>query len=454
MSNPVNTFAYSGVLIELNTDLSADGSTLTGGYKVLGYSTHRPFFKFYYPNKNVSPKKISIANQSAEYYDSYQTLEQTIPYGHVFNTIQDVVDFLNGYGKWLDTQGFKFERFSGELKEVINWQTSIREFLFWVQNNFSSGSAITVSPGADGFSLDTNNSVVGKLRNLAGDYSILDAGGRKLDIKNISTKRIGKTFELSVKRGEEGLYNIALNTVQKEHILLFDNKTVFSDIIYEPYTGFRQERLKLVGWKTGGWNGDYYAPGFIFDSAQVTYWLQNQDYKIGDTVEHQGKFYVANTNHNSGLTFVTSNWRIKTEKPAPQLIPNFDYKLQQFNDFYNLETNNFDESQQSLAEHLIGYQSRDYLENLFVNDISQYKFYQGYIREKGTQSAIDKLLKAKYEEQDISLDIYPEWMIRVGKIGNVDSTENIQYKISDAEFTSERQSVELVDTTNQTRPIS
>ena len=451
VSNPVNTFAYSGVLIELNTDLSADGSTLTGGYKVLGYSTHRPFFKFYYPNKNVSPKKISIANQSAEYYDSYQTLEQTIPYGHVFNTIQDVVDFLNGYGKWLDTQGFKFERFSGELKEVINWQTSIREFLFWVQNNFSSGSAITVSPGADGFSLDTNNSVVGKLRNLAGDYSILDAGGRKLDIKNISTKRIGKTFELSVKRGEEGLYNIALNTVQKEHILLFDNKTVFSDIIYEPYTGFRQERLKLVGWKTGGWNGDYYAPGFIFDSAQVTYWLQNQDYKIGDTVEHQGKFYVANTNHNSGLTFVTSNWRIKTEKPAPQLIPNFDYKLQQFNDFYNLETNNFDESQQSLAEHLIGYQSRDYLENLFVNDISQYKFYQGYIREKGTQSAIDKLLKAKYEEQDISLDIYPEWMIRVGKIGNVDSTENIQYKISDAEFTSERQSVELVDTTNQTR---
>ena len=72
VSNPVNTFAYSGVLIELNTDLSADGSTLTGGYKVLGYSTHRPFFKFYYPNKNVSPKKISIANQSAEYYDSYQ----------------------------------------------------------------------------------------------------------------------------------------------------------------------------------------------------------------------------------------------------------------------------------------------------------------------------------------------------------------------------------------------
>ena len=450
-SNPVESYNYSGVLIELNTDLSADGSTLLGGYKVLGYSTGKPFFHFYYPNKNVKPKKINVANQSAEYYGTYQTNLQTIPYGHVFNTIQDTVDFLNGYGKYLETQGFEFERFSNELKEVINWETAIKEFLFWVQNNFSAGSAITVSPAAEGFSLETENSVVGKLKNIAGDYSILDAGGRKLDIKNISTKRVGKTFELSVKAGNEGVYGIALNTVQKEHLLLFDNNTVFSDIIYDPYTGFRQERLKLVGWKTGGWNGDYYAPGFIFDAAQVTYWLQNTDYKIGDTVEYQGKFYVAKANHNSGSKFENSNWSIKNEKPAPQLIPNFDYKIAQFNDFYDLETNNFDESQQSLAQHLIGYQSRDYLENLFVNDISQYKFYQGYIREKGTQSAIDKLLKAKYEEQDLDLNLYPEWMVRVGRIGNVDSTESIQISLKNADFTSNSQSIELKDNTNETR---
>ena len=83
-----------------------------------------------------------------------------------------------------------------------------------------------------------------------------------------------------------------MNTVQKEHILLFDNSTVFADIIYDPFTGFRQQRLKIVGWKTAGWNGDYYAPGFVFDAAQVTYWLANTDYRIGDSVEYQGKFYV------------------------------------------------------------------------------------------------------------------------------------------------------------------
>jgi hypothetical protein len=236
--------------------------------------------------------------------------------------------------------------------------------------------------------------------------------------------------------------------VQKEHILLFDNNTVFADIIYDPFTGFRQQRLKLVGWKTSGWNGDYYAPGFVFDAAQVTYWLANTDYRLGDSVEYQGKFYVAKVNHNSGSTLINANWTLKNNKPAPQLIPNFDYKISQFNDFYNLETNNFDESQQQLAQRLIGYQSRDYLENLFVNDVSQYKFYQGYIREKGTQNAIDKILKAKYEGEDIELDLYPEWMIRTGKFGNTDSIESIQLTLKDDEITADPQSIELFDTTD------
>ena len=47
-----------------------------------------------------------------------------------------------------------------------------------------------------------------------------------------------------------------------------------------------------------------------------------------------------------------------------QLIPNFVYKISQFNKFYDLESNNFDESQEQLAQRLIGYQNRDYLENI------------------------------------------------------------------------------------------
>jgi len=451
-SNPVESFNYSGVLIEKNTDTSTDGSTILGGYKVLGYSTTKPYFKFNYPVKTTTHSAVSVEGATpVKRFNAFQETTQTIPYGYVFNTIQDVTDFLFGYGHWLEDQGFKFNKFSTELKETLNWANAVREFLFWTTQEWAPGSAVTVSPAADGFELDTNNSIVGKLRNLSGDYSLLDAGGRKIDIGEISTKRIGKTFELGIKSDSIGLYNVALNTVQKEHILLFDNSTVFADIIYDQATGFRQQRLKLVGWKTAGWNGDYYAPGFMFDAAQVFYWTANTDYSIGDTVEYQGKFYVAKVNHNSTSVFDNTNWRLKANKPAPQLIPNFDYKISQFNDFYNLESNNFDDSQQQLAQRLIGYQSRDYLENLFVNDVSQYKFYQGYIREKGTQNAIDKILKAQYEGEDINLELYPEWMIRTGRFGNTDSVENIQITLKDDETKADPQSIELFDTTNETR---
>ena len=458
-SNPVESFEYSGVLIEKNTDTttSTDGSTVTdvGGYKVLGYSTSKPFFRFTYPAKSSNSKKISVAGSvSVEQHSNFQETVQTIPYGYVFTTIQDVADFLFGYGNYLESLGFKFNKYSNEIRETLNWSNAVREFLFWTTQKWAPGSAITVSPAADGFELDTNNSVVGKLRNLAGDYSLLDAGGRKIDIREVSTKRTGKTFDLDIKSQDVGLFNISLNTVQKEHMLIFDNSTVFSDIIYEPFTGFRQARLKLVGWKTAGWNGDYYAPGFVFDAAQVTYWTANSDYRIGDSIEYQGKFYVAKSNHNSMDKFENTYWTLKRDKPAPQLIPNFDYKISQFNDFYNLESSNFDESQQKLAQKLIGYQSRDYLENLFVNDVSQYKFYQGYIREKGTQNAIDKILKAKYENSDITLDLYPEWMIRTGTFGNTDARENIQITLSDSEVNADPQSIELLDNATDTKTYS
>ena len=453
-SNPVETYNYSGILIEKNADISVDGSSLIGGYKVIGYNTENPNFSFYYPVKGTQHTNVTIGGTTAKRYTTYQTAVQTIPYGYVFTTIQDVVDFLFGHGEWLESQGFKFNRYSNELKETLNWGNAVNEFLFWTSQPWAASSAITVSPAADGFELDTNNAVVGRLRSIDGDYSLLDAGGRKIDISEVSTKRVGNTFDLQIKTADVGLYNITLNTVQKEHVLLFDNNTVFSDIIYDPYTGFRQQRLKLVGWKTANWNGDYYAPGFVYDAAEVKYWLANTNYKVGDSIEYQGKFYVAKVNHTSTDKFVTQNWTQKDQKPRPQLIPNFDYKISQFNDFYNLESNNFDESQQRLAQQLTGYQSRDYLENLFVNDISQYKFYQGYIKEKGTQNAIDKILKAKYENEDINLSLYPEWMIRTGKFGNTDAIENIQLILDDNLVATNTQSIELIDTSNSTKEYS
>jgi len=444
-SNPVNSFDYSGVLIEKNTNISNDGSTLQGGFKVVGYNSLRPYFKVLNPIRNSNVNKIAVGTANAFIYKNWSSNVKTVTYGTVLKTVQEVTDFVIGYGKYLESQGFVFDNFSNEIKETLNWETSAKEFLYWTTQGWQPGSAITISAGANGFNLETNNSIISRLTNMRDDYSVLDAGGRSIPRKEISTKRIGTTFNISNKNAEVGIFNVTMNSVQKEHLIIFDNKTVFNDVIFETTTGFRQERLKLVGWKTGNWNGDYYSPGFVFDEAKVTLWLANTNYEIGDTVEYDAKFFVAKTNHNSSATFNFAQWQIKDTKPKPALIPNFDYKINQFNDFYNLETNNFDEDQQSLAQHLIGYQSRSYLENLFVNDISQYKFYQGFIRDKGTQTAIDRLLKAQFNDESLAIETYPEWMIRVGEFGNVDGLKSVQVRLDDDKFTNNIQSIELLD---------
>jgi hypothetical protein len=101
-SNPVDSYDYSGVLIELNTNITSDGSTLEGGYKVVGYNTLRPFFKVLEPMRNGNSTKITVGAASALVYNNWNTTVKTVTYGTVFQSIQEVVDFLVGYGKYLN----------------------------------------------------------------------------------------------------------------------------------------------------------------------------------------------------------------------------------------------------------------------------------------------------------------------------------------------------------------
>jgi hypothetical protein len=125
----------------------------------------------------------------------------------------------------------------------------------------------------------------------------------------------------------------------------------------------------------------------------VVSWTSYTDYIAGDVVEYIGNYYSLDRNLSGEETFNFSKWNKLGKKPVAQLIPNFDYKINQFEDFYSLDIDNFDTSQQQLAQHLIGYSSRIYLDNIFFNPIAQYKFFQGFIREKGTKNALEKCMR-------------------------------------------------------------
>ena len=168
--------------------------------------------------------------------------------------------------------------------------------------------------------------------------------------------------------------------VQIEHVCLLDNRTVFSDFIYDLEPGYRQERIKVLGYRTDDWTGGLNIPGFVYDDVNISEWDSWKDYAIGDTVKYKEFYYVAKQKIPGKEVFVDTDWQRLNGAPQSGLQANLDYKAKQFADFYDLDTDNFDTDQQRVAQHLIGYQKRKYLENIINDDVSQYKFYKGFIK--------------------------------------------------------------------------
>ena len=99
-----------------------------------------------------------------------------------------------------------------------------------------------------------------------------------------------------------------------------------------------------------------------------------------------------------------------------------------------------------MAQHLIGYQKRQYLENIIQDDVSEFKFYQGMIIEKGTQNVLNKLFDVLSVENEESLKFYEEWAVRVGQYGASSAFENIEFIIDESLIKNNPQGFELVKT--------
>ena len=490
-SSPVKKIVYSGVMI-----------TKTGtGFEIRGYNTDSPYFHYYPYLETGRTIRIGGISESFTEWDSgqqyiagkivrynyifwrvktshktstafdvayYSKLAElptsggneavlrkswntrellTLSYATRLTSIQDVVDFLQGYGAYLQHQGFEFDDYNADLKSISNWETAVKEFLFWTTQTWGAGSVLSVSPSATKLTFTSVNSVVSSVTDPLIKYQIFKVDGQPLDFKLINAMRDGNKFILSPQNTNHGIYSATLYLVQKEHVLVIDNKTMFGDTIYNLAPGYRQDRIKVVGYISKNWTGGFDIPGFIFDSATVSEWTPWTDYNLGDVVKYKEFYYSAITFLPGTELFEPASWSRQSKKPVPKMASNWDYRAEQFTDFYDLDTDNFDAEEQKLAQHLIGYQKRQYLENIINDDVSQYKFYQGMILEKGTQNALSKLFDVLSTADKESVNFHEEWAVRVGNYGASSAFSEIEFALDEAKFKLSPQPIELTTTT-------
>ena len=490
-SSPTDLITYSGIVVE----------KLANGFVVRGYSKNNPYFDYYEPSASAKSPVITVGGvsevttewqsntpylkgqvidnagkyfrvntsfttgttftrenlsqlsslpvvggKSAEFKKNFNKQQiLRVPYGHRFSTSQEVVSFMLGYNERLKDLGFNFNN-TQDGSQIDDWNDAAKEFLFWTTQGWASGTVLSLSPSANRLQFDKPYHVVDDLSDPFYGYSILDENANPLDLKFNSMLRDQNSFGIEVVNTDHGLYHVALPVVQKEHVVLFDNKTVFNDIIYQPSTGYRQERLKINAYRTDNWQGGFNVPGFIFDDAKYTAWKEYQDYQIGDMVKHRQYYYVATQNIVGSSNFNSNVWFRLSEEPEKKLLTNFDYRINQFMDFYDLDSAGFDKSQQELAQHLIGYQKRQYLANIINDDVSQFKFYNGFIQDKGTMNAVTKLFDSLSDNEEDKIQLYEEWAVQLGRYGSTENEKQLEYKLTDKKLEEAPQIFELTNT--------
>lgn len=476
---PNRTVTYSGVIVEKTKR----------GYKIYGYDNLNPVFKYYIPQLVESQTLVAGGTSEhyvdwqenvlysngtlVKYYDSYYRAIKThtsnalfdttawkklpnlpltgsvtvlvrtqfykskfeeLEYGAIFTTIQEVVDFLCGYSAYLKNEGFVFDEYDDVLRETRNWTTSIKEFLFWTRHNWANGALLSLSPAANKLTFNATAGVAENFLDGFYDYQILKNDGNVLPPSSINVNRKFQQLTVETVETTDSIYLLKAHLVLKEHITIFSDRTVFNDVLYDKTTGYRQGRLKSRGFRTTDWDGDYTSPGFIYDNVNITPWSPFVDYKLGDIVSYRSYNWTNLKFQLGTATFDESKWSKLDVTPDSQLLSNFDYKINQFSDYYNSDADGIGSSQRDLARHAIGYQTRDYLQEIAEDQVSQFKLYQGFIREKGTVNALVKLFDKANVDTNAGLVLNEEWAFQVGKLGGTDQVSYVEFEINKGDF--------------------
>ena len=433
-STPTNKLSYSAVIVE----------KAAGGFSVRGYDLHTPSFTIIPSIPNNNNYGVTVQEDSGVIYNDYQNLKLVVPYGYEFKTQQQVVDFLVGYERYLKAQGFTFDDIDPNLGEARNFKLSAKEFLFWAQQGWREGSILVLSPVTNSIKVVTESNIVDGIEDSQYGSKIVDQNFNIVKNTGYHITRNSNNFSITL-RDDNMLALVDINLVQYEHVMVFDNVTVFNDVIYQPELGNRQFRLKMIGQKTNQWDGSLYAPGYVYNDEKVPEWQVGVDYLKGDLVEFKDQYYVALTNVPGATDFNFTSWKqIDKSEIKSGLLSNWSTTAVQSQDFYDSYAKIKDNEQMTYSHGLIGYKPRQYLDDLGLTETTQIEFYKGYIKQKGTKNAIDALSKADFDTLRGDISYYEEWAIRTGEYGAIATNPYVEIPLDEKAISVNPATVQFV----------
>lgn len=360
-------------------------------YRIRGYDPLYPTIKYFKPSAG-NKSSFSFGNLSATLYSTFDDRENEYEYDDPIGTIQDVCNLITGYGAWLENAGWIFDEFLNNSNEINNWTRMAKEFVRWADDSLEDNAVLFLSPYAAQAAFQTEFGLVDKITQYTnGSWTALDYEGIPMRTETFDVSRVDNQVNIS-HENSESLALLRLTVIEYDHALLFNNVTQFGNLIYEPKINLRQRRFRIIGTRTKFWNGRFDAPGYLI-----------QD----DTI-----------------------------------IPNFDTRAEDIRKFYDPYAVGASSVAFDHARHLVGYQRRSHMQEMLLDDRSQFNFYRGFLQEKGTKASFDRLLRSTFiRNSQEDFQIFEEWAILLGEYGAREIRTSLEFALLQSDIKSDPQTV-------------
>ena len=328
-----------------------------------------------------------------------------VEYGRFFSSAVDVVNFLLGYGRWLESEGWQFPEAAPDGSERLDYLYVARMFAEWVVDVESPWNPRIQTPPEDRFEFRASpfsekavfSTPVGQTLNVEsiqyGAFGIVDQFGAPIPTDETVVSRVGPEMTVEAVADSE-IYGVRALVTEIEHVVFFSNITQFNDIMYDPPSALFHRTLRVDSYRSQDWNGRLEADGFLINGGE--------------------------------------------------LLPNFEKQAKDIIKFYDRYEPVDDPEKSRQAKNLYGWYPLDeYMDPIDADERARFDYYRGMIKAKGSRRAF----KAYWRGTRLGTDdifLYEEWAWLLAQFGDPRRSEH-QFRVGKNDFTKEFQVIAFVD---------
>jgi hypothetical protein len=421
-----NKFQGSAWINALRIQLAVRGSTdLVNGYNVPKIGPNgTPGEDWVFRVDNFNEKRTSISWYEYDLSGNYQTFvaldgSRTLyswkRYTDVVNTktynspflitgLQNTINFIFGYADKLATDGWMFNDPSDPNLDTstgrpIDYQLITEQFIVQQFSNVDAGSSFTLNPFSRKVWFKTDHGTVSNLNDILGLEQesicmILDQNQKQITTNDIRVFRQDGLTELVF---DIPAYTVHLLKSEYEHVILFEDYSINTLLIYDPFIGQKTTKVFFQGLKQTTFTG---------------------------RLDFGGHYLI-----NSGMR------------------KNIESSIDNITQYYSTTSTSSEESLDR-ARALLGFDKKQYFKDRGTTDLTEFRFWQGMISNKGTNFSVNAYLNSK-TFKTAKLDEF--WAYKIAQYGDGNQIKKTEIKVEATECTTEKSAYRFIEGDESTR---